>query len=191
VIYVVQENGKPDKKPAKVDKEKKAKESQDKSRSIMANFFAKPKPIPKASRAADPTANHSEFERTFKPFVLKKDAERAPINCFLTASKGNARGAAKWAAGEVIIIEDAGETCVIDVDLDTHPVELAKLTHQGERYRSQTRSQPIFLLQSDSDLSCRLSPKSSDALGRHAFLNTRPLVQSASAPFSLSSQKRR
>lgn len=59
----------------------------------MNNFFKKPSiPVAKAApakvaapvaAAADSCTMQSDFERTFKPFVVKKDAELAPNNWFL------------------------------------------------------------------------------------------------------------
>ena len=79
---------KEEKRTAKAEKEKKLKEDQDKSRSIMANFFGKAKPSVRDSPTKDSSASagsltDNEFQRTFKPFVLKKDAQLAPYNWFL------------------------------------------------------------------------------------------------------------
>jgi hypothetical protein len=76
-----------EKKAARAEKERKAKESQDRSRTIMANFFSKPK-IPKPSAPTESSGEPSDFDKTFKPFVLKKDAVLAPINWFSTVAKG-------------------------------------------------------------------------------------------------------
>lgn len=96
----------------------------------MANFFGKPKAS--SARAsptqeldgAGPSTNQSEFERTFKPFVLKKDAEIAPINWFLrrkAAFSNDAKRAATPAGKELIIIDDNSprtEEEIIDVDME-------------------------------------------------------------------------
>ncbi|KAF8136408.1 chromatin assembly factor 1 subunit A-domain-containing protein [Boletus edulis] len=101
---------KEEKRAAKAEKEKKQKEAQDKSRSIMANFFGKAKPSVRdsptkdSSPSAGPSAD-SEFQRTFKPFVLKKDAQLAPYNWFLERNRS-----IKWMTGitheEAIVVED-------------------------------------------------------------------------------------
>ncbi|KAF8559629.1 hypothetical protein OG21DRAFT_1502866 [Imleria badia] len=83
---------KEEKRAAKAEKEKKQKEAQDKSRSIMANFFGKAKPSARDSPTKDSNASagplaDSEFQRTFKPFVLKKDAQLAPYNRFLEGKR--------------------------------------------------------------------------------------------------------
>lgn len=61
----------------------------------MASFFSKPKStriVAKAketqSSAAGPSDLTSEFQKTFKPFVLKKDITLAPINGFIRRGKG-------------------------------------------------------------------------------------------------------
>ncbi|KAI6028453.1 chromatin assembly factor 1 subunit A-domain-containing protein [Pisolithus orientalis] len=88
---------KEERKAARVEKERKQKEAQDKSRSILANFFGKAKvssqdsPAKDSIAAANPLAIENDFQRTFKPFVLKKDAECAPHNWFLE-SKGTRPG---------------------------------------------------------------------------------------------------
>lgn len=107
---LAQEKERLEKKAAKAEKEKKEKEAQNKSRSLMAGFFNKPKtnsresPVANepdkavVSRVAGPSSNQSAFEKTFKPFVIKKDAELAHINWFLRKNK----------AREVIVIDDDG-----------------------------------------------------------------------------------
>ncbi|KZP20865.1 hypothetical protein FIBSPDRAFT_1044651 [Athelia psychrophila] len=107
---IAKEKERLEKKAAKAEKEKKEKEAQNKSRSLMAGFFNKPKtnsresPVANepdkavVSRVAGPSSNQSAFEKTFKPFVIKKDAELAHINWFLRKNK----------AREVIVIDDDG-----------------------------------------------------------------------------------
>ena len=113
-----------EKKAAKAEKEKKDKESQEKARSIMANFFGKPKPSSSTvgSPSKGPTASSSnmlsDFDRVFKPFVLKKGAELASVNWFQDTRKLK-----RLADADVIVIDDDG-TEVIDVkmhELDFDP----------------------------------------------------------------------
>lgn len=108
-----QEKERLERKAAKVEKEKKEKDAQSKSRSIMANFFAKPK-ASTSSRApsnevelaiAGPSQVQSEFSKSFKPFVLKKDATLAPINWFLKHGKKRRRHVSSAHANEVITID--------------------------------------------------------------------------------------
>ena len=107
LLIPVQEKERLEKKAAKAEKEKKAKEAQIKSRSLMATFFNKPKvnnrespitgsDVAVASKVAGPSSNQTVFEKTFKPFVVKKDADVAPTNWFLRKDK----------AREVILIDD-------------------------------------------------------------------------------------
>ncbi|KAG6335146.1 hypothetical protein ID866_3930 [Astraeus odoratus] len=84
---------KEEKMVAKAEKQKKQKDAQDKSRSIMANFFGKaksstlPSPTKEPYPAAGPSSTENDFQRTFKPYVVKKDAELAPQNWFMETSK--------------------------------------------------------------------------------------------------------
>jgi len=97
-----------DKKAAKVEKERKDKESQEKARSMMASFFGKPKPSStsaSSSKVPAPSASTtlSEFDRVFKPFTLKKDVELAPTNWFQDAKRRK-----RFADADVIVIDDDG-----------------------------------------------------------------------------------
>ncbi|KAI0262931.1 chromatin assembly factor 1 subunit A-domain-containing protein [Gloeopeniophorella convolvens] len=112
-----------DKKAAKAEKEKKEKEAQEKARSIMANFFGKPKASPststspfKGSAASSSSSNTvmSEFDRVFKPFLVKKEAELAPTNWFRDAKRRR-----RHANANVIIIDDDGK--------EMNDVEMAEL----------------------------------------------------------------
>lgn len=90
----------------------------------MASFFGKPKPA--ASSSASPLkagpsrdgANgspglvtaQSDFERTFKPFALKKGAVIAPVNWFHECKKRERQRQARRSQGDVIIIDDDEES---------------------------------------------------------------------------------
>ncbi len=84
----------------------------------MANFFGKPKPSSStvASPSKGPVASSSnmlsEFDRVFKPFVLKRDAELAPVNWFRDARKRK-----RLADADVIVIDEDGDTEVLDVEM--------------------------------------------------------------------------
>ncbi|CCM02854.1 uncharacterized protein FIBRA_04966 [Fibroporia radiculosa] len=99
-----------EKRAARVEKEKKEKEAQDKSRSIMANFFSKSKVPPfdttpsKDSNVAGPSVQ-SDFERTFKPFVVKKNVKMAPINYFRCMDGRSLKGKERL-EGNVIVLDD-------------------------------------------------------------------------------------
>jgi chromatin assembly factor 1 subunit A len=84
-ILYYQEKERLEKKLARAEREQKEKE---KSQSIMAKFFAKPKASSPAKVAvAGPSKLQTDFERTFKPFVLGKDKVLAPANWFLAAKR--------------------------------------------------------------------------------------------------------
>lgn len=93
-----QEKERQEKKAAKAEKDRKEKEAQDKSRSLIFNFFGKTKTASSTASTssaktgctsvAGPSVIQSDFQRTFKPFVLKKDAEMAPYNWFRQSFKG-------------------------------------------------------------------------------------------------------
>ncbi|KAI9434015.1 chromatin assembly factor 1 subunit A-domain-containing protein [Lactarius indigo] len=106
-----------EKKAAKAEKDRKYKESQEKARSIMANFFGKPRPSsstvasPSKGPAASSSNTLSEFDRVFKPFVLKKDADLAPVNWFREARKR------KRQADTDVIIIDEDDIEILDVEM--------------------------------------------------------------------------
>ncbi|KAL0947089.1 hypothetical protein HGRIS_013230 [Hohenbuehelia grisea] len=95
-----------EKKVAMAEKEKNEKNAQNKSRSLMASFLGMHKPSKATSPSkaqspshAGPSTSMSEFERTFKPFVLKKDAQLAPLNFFRCKEKD------RRPARDVIVID--------------------------------------------------------------------------------------
>lgn len=76
----------------------------------MANFFGKAKPSVRDSLTKDPSASvdplvDSEFQRTFKPFVLKKDAELAPYNWFLEGKRRSRNRMTGITHEEAIVID--------------------------------------------------------------------------------------
>lgn len=94
---------------------------------MLANFFGKPKagsarasPAQESEAgAATGSSTQSAFEKTFKPFVVKKDAEVAPLNWFLdpTTNKLHKRKDNK----DVIVIDDddAGvKKEIVDVEME-------------------------------------------------------------------------
>ncbi|KIJ69338.1 hypothetical protein HYDPIDRAFT_105932 [Hydnomerulius pinastri MD-312] len=104
---------KEERKAAKAEKEKKQKEAQDKSRSLMASFVVKAKPSIRDSPTKDfnavagPSTTENDFQRTFKPFVLKKDAELAPYNWFMETKKMRTQKRTTGAThGEAIVVDD-------------------------------------------------------------------------------------
>ncbi len=116
----LQEKERLEKKAAKAEREKKEQAAQEKSRSIMASFFGKPKPTASSSASPmkagpsrdgangspGPVPAQSDFERTFKPFALKKGAVLAPVNWFHECKRREGRKQARRSQGDVIIIDD-------------------------------------------------------------------------------------
>lgn len=103
----------------------------------MTNFFAKPKAktTPRAlskeveESVAGPSNFQSEFEKIFKPFVLKRGSQLAPINWFQESKKR--RGGAVEQDGDVIIIDEETRG---DVQMDdTQPVhdDVTAMSMQG------------------------------------------------------------
>ncbi|KAH7924570.1 hypothetical protein BV22DRAFT_498652 [Leucogyrophana mollusca] len=142
---------KEEKKAAKIEKEKKQKEAQSKSRSLMANFFGKAKaperesPVKDTNAVAGPSFVESDFKRTFKPFVLKKDAEIAPVNWFLEVGrKRQSRHSSGISHAEAIVVDD--EIVVKSEDLDVHMANVmetsAATMSTQERLQSVLKSFP-------------------------------------------------
>ncbi|KAI0336329.1 hypothetical protein GY45DRAFT_1315657 [Cubamyces sp. BRFM 1775] len=109
-----------EKKAARAEREKKEQAAQAKSRSLMANFFGKAKASGSSSASPSksavgregnraspvPGTSQSEFERTFKPFALKKDSELAPVNWFRECKKRQGAKVSSRYEGDVIVIDD-------------------------------------------------------------------------------------
>jgi chromatin assembly factor 1 subunit A len=103
----------------------------------MAKFFTKPKPVPRAAAVVPSARELSEFEKTFKPFVLKKDAELAPINGFLATKERQGRSSVP---NNVIVLDDADDEDVkmIGVKLNTESsLDVSKMSPRGRVNFSQ------------------------------------------------------
>ena len=113
--YSIKEKERLEKKAARLEKERKEKDAHNKSQSLMAKFFVKPTKTvsrPTAvqeSAVAGPSTIQSEFEKTFKPFVLQKDKTLAPSNWFLAEKKRLRRAATQTPAKKDIILVDSEE----------------------------------------------------------------------------------
>ncbi|KAG2349564.1 hypothetical protein BDR05DRAFT_1055214 [Suillus weaverae] len=145
---------KEEKKAAKAEKEKKQKATQDKSRSLMANFFGKAKAPPRESPSkpvCGASNSESDFQKTFKPFVLKKDAEMAPVNWFLKASKPTLKKQTSgFSHADAIVVDDtqASETNDIDVFVYSTPAFNHAEANAQERLQDIIRSlRPLRLTQ--------------------------------------------
>jgi hypothetical protein len=129
--FLLQEKEKQERKVAKAEKERKAQDAQNKSRSIMANFFAKSKSA-RASPSSEsnvPTGPiQSEFEKTFKTFALKKDANLAPINWFSGKKRKKLAG---FKEREVIIIDEDEDEDVQMKDTTGMQVNVSWMNAEG------------------------------------------------------------
>lgn len=190
----MQEKERQEKKLAKVEKERKEKEAQSKSRSLMATFFGKPKaPVatgsgsrstsipqensqPVQSEPREDKSRISDYERTFKSFLLKKGAELAPHNWFLEVRSGKKQQRSDVDDKTVIVIDDdepqhdaqmdgACNGHVEDVEMQDVPrtssrLDRGQMTAQGISSSRTARSRLLNQLQS-------VCAKSSAACLRH------------------------
>jgi chromatin assembly factor 1 subunit A len=128
----MQEKDRQEKKAAKAEREKKNKESQDKSRNLMANFFGKAKnkdtlPSPLGGDSvATQTQTQTQFEKTFKHFVLKKDVELAPVNWFMEAQKKRERE-----RREIIVIDEGHAFNVVMEDQSKVVMDCTLMSEKG------------------------------------------------------------
>ncbi|KAG5354202.1 hypothetical protein C0989_003715 [Termitomyces sp. Mn162] len=172
----LREQERSERKAAKAEKEKKEKDAQDKSRSIMANFFAKPKalsrtPVKGEVAVAGPSNITSEFEKTFKPFVLKKDMELAPVNWFQESRKRKRRS--PKVHDDVIVIDDDEDSCDMEiVNLSTSTIDVANMS-PAQHLRSVLSSLSSF---SDYTLHRRSSSNHDPRLKTYNPLCVRDIV---------------
>ena len=106
----------------------------------MANFFGKAKPAamgsPSKGRASakdgengspGPTTIQSDFQRTFRPFALKKDAEIAPENWFRDNRRLAKKRGANSTEGNVIIIDDEDDDEPEEAEPDVEMIDPQEL----------------------------------------------------------------
>jgi len=108
----------------------------------MASFFAKsktstriPSKQPK-SAVAGPSRIQTEFEKTFKPFVLKRDTQLAPVNWFVESkkSKSDPPPVMNLRDGVITIDEEGDSGKKSDLRMDGSPadeVNISQLSTQG------------------------------------------------------------
>ncbi|TDL27563.1 hypothetical protein BD410DRAFT_740732 [Rickenella mellea] len=134
------EKEKAEKRAAKAERERKEAEAKKKSSMIMSAFFAKPKAAGHASRTPSisgsipaPVASSSQtdFERTFKEFVVKKDSSIAPINWFADQKK----------AKEVIVLDRDENTMVESHDAEK-AVRLSDISTEALLKSAMARTTP-------------------------------------------------
>ncbi|RDB24271.1 hypothetical protein Hypma_008755 [Hypsizygus marmoreus] len=146
----IKEQEKLEKKAAKAEKEKKEKEAQIKSRSLMANFFAKSKKTPSQSPSketstpvAGPSNVQTDFERHFKPFVLKKDSELAQINWFSDSTRRTGSSSMKLDNGVIVLDEDDEPKENGDVEMKSVEPDVTRMsTHDHLRSIISTLPSP-------------------------------------------------
>jgi chromatin assembly factor 1 subunit A len=103
----------------------------------MAKFFSKPTKTPaklvnaEEGAIAGPSSIKSDFEKTFKPFVLQKDKTLAPSNWFLAEKKRKRAHAKQPNAMEVIVLDGDEEVDVEMQDPQPSEQELEAMTPQG------------------------------------------------------------
>ncbi|KAF9466308.1 hypothetical protein BDZ94DRAFT_1319571 [Collybia nuda] len=143
------EKEKLEKKVARAEREKKEKEAQNKSRSLMANFLAKPQHSARIESkekdiaVAGSSTIQSEFDKSFKPFILKKDTRLAPINHFLKLKDlGKSPIAARVDNGIIIIDDDDIPENDVEMQcMQTNEVDVTELDTQ-DHLRSVISSLP-------------------------------------------------
>ncbi|KAF6764704.1 CoCAF-1 [Ephemerocybe angulata] len=130
-----------EKKAAKAEKERKAQEAHKKSRTIMSNFFSKPKaPIAptrvkvQATALPGPSSTKSDFEKVFKPFVLKRDSVLAPTNWFKESQKRKRVHHSASTDPDIIVIDDE-DTPAKDITMSEPLPTEAELSRMTEKER--------------------------------------------------------
>ena len=108
-----------------------------KSQSLMAKFFSKPKTSisgrkPQVNAVAGPSKIQTDFERVFKPFALGKDKVLAPQNWFQAQKKHVRRTAvAQTSNREVIVLESEDESDVVMTEHQATEKDLESMTSRG------------------------------------------------------------
>ncbi|KAF7304672.1 hypothetical protein MKEN_01181300 [Mycena kentingensis (nom. inval.)] len=104
---MAKEKEKQEKKAAKAEREQKEQEAQSKSRNMMKNFFtaraaaSSTSSKPLSSADASPSPEVSQYHKTFRPFVVKKDTVMAPVNWFASQTQSRLKY-----DGDVIIVDE-------------------------------------------------------------------------------------
>ena len=122
-----------------MEKEKKAKDAQNKSRTLMAKFFSKPQgppaPSPNGREMSTRSSALSDYERIFKSFSLKKGCILAPANYFKNSRRQKGKEVAVLNSSGVIYLdsndEEEGFGDVIEKDSRSGSVDVSSMTAQG------------------------------------------------------------
>ncbi len=104
----------------------------------MANFFSKPKaPAASTSKGNEsspgPSRVQTGFERTFKPFALKRGSTLAPYNRFTASKKRKGKEVATGNDTGVIIIDSDHEKDgdIVMSDTPKNTVEISAMSTKG------------------------------------------------------------
>ncbi len=94
---------------------------------------------------------HSEFEKTFRPFMVKKDAELAPINKFRERKKGKKvkENGLVSTDMDIIVIDDDGDEQVEDEDEDIQMMDVAPSNHDFGQLTAEGMSMSHSLIPGD------------------------------------------
>ncbi|KAL0579981.1 hypothetical protein V5O48_002065 [Marasmius crinis-equi] len=129
------------KKPENTERLAKAKKQKEAQKSLMANFFnSKPKAQTSNhlnGKATSSKTDISEFEKTFKSFVHKKDTELAPVNAFLNRKKRVASGTSK----DIIVVDSDDES----MPRSTRPVNQLSIRERLRDAMSALPEHPHYL----------------------------------------------
>ncbi|KAJ7273545.1 chromatin assembly factor 1 subunit A-domain-containing protein [Mycena haematopus] len=134
---IAKEKEKQEKKAAKAEREQKEKNAQNKAQSFLQGFLGSGKasrPSPATAQGSDgstSSSNISQFHKTFKPFVVKKDTILAPVNWFTFQ---NTKRPALTYEGDVIVVDE-------DAPQRSAQIDVAKMTVK-ERLQSTLRNLP-------------------------------------------------
>ncbi|KAG8992228.1 hypothetical protein FRB93_002457 [Tulasnella sp. JGI-2019a] len=97
----------------------------------MMNAFFKPskKTKPATPMKGEASSSETDFQRAFKPFLVRKDILLAPVNLFIARARQTGKGKGKEKA-EVIVLDDDG-----DVQMSTFntPLSSPSRNHLGEQ----------------------------------------------------------
>ncbi|PPQ77583.1 hypothetical protein CVT25_011375 [Psilocybe cyanescens] len=163
---LAKEKEKSERKAAKAEKEKKEKDAHNKSQSIMAKFFSKPKSPSHTSKPAKeqesaiagPSRIQSDFEKVFKPFVLQKDKVLAPSNWFLAQKKRKKRATLSTSNQEVIVLDSDEEMDVEEQSSSPTEIQLETASNQ-EHLNSILSTLPVGAMPARAALQRRLEAR--------------------------------
>lgn len=101
----------------------------------MANFFGKkalstPQAISDSASSSKLSTSQSDFDKTFKPFMLKKDVELAPINFFMRA-KENGGNMGQSQRNAIIVDFEEEMKQIDDTTTECLQVDVSQMDERG------------------------------------------------------------